>query len=162
MRTFLAAATLLLAAAPATAQILLDRFGYLVTGQNGTAGEFCWVFDCAPRPLAVAAGETLTLRVNAPHLTFFAIGGALGPAPCLPIPGIANALLLDPASLVILASGVVGQSSPILACWGGVEQVPLVLPPGLPPGFSFHSQAIADLTPSLGLAFSVAVHATVQ
>lgn len=158
--TFFLAAAIPGSAAPA--QVLIDRFGYQVTGQNGTAGEFCWVFDCTPRPLAVVAGETLTLRVNAPFQTFFAIGGALGPAPCVPIPGIANALLLDPASLVILASGTVAQPSPILACWGGFETVALPLPAGLPLGFAFVTQALADLPPATGLTFSVAVRATVQ
>ncbi len=40
--------------------------------------------------------------------------------------------------------------------------MPLALPAGLPPGVSFCSQAIADLTPTTGFAFSVAVLATVQ
>jgi hypothetical protein len=150
------------ATSAAPAQIALDRFGFQVTGQNGTAGEFCWVVDCTPRPLAVLAGETLTLRVNAPFQQLFAIGGALGTAPCVQIPGIANALLLDPASLVILASGLVSQPSPILSCWGGFELVQLPLPAGQPPGFSFVSQAIADLAPTTGLALSVAVRNTVQ
>jgi hypothetical protein len=158
--TFLLAALAATAAAPA--QIALDRFGFQVIGQNGTAGEFCWVVDCTPRPLGVVAGETLTLRVNAPFQQFFAIGGALGTVPCVPIPGIANALLLDPSSLVILASGVVAQPSPILSCWGGYQLVSMPLPNGLPLGFSFAAQAIADLTPTTGLAFSVAVLATVQ
>ena len=162
MRILLTPVVLLLAGALVPAQVAIDRFGYLVTGQNGTAGEFCWIFDCTPRPLAVVAGETLTLRVNAPHLAFFAIGASLGPGPCVPVPGIANALLLDPGAIVVLASALVGQPSPVLACWGGVEQVPLALPPGLPLGVSFHSQAIAELTPAWGLAFSVAVAVTVQ
>jgi hypothetical protein len=161
-RASLPFAVLPFACALAPAQVVMDRFGYQVTGQNGTAGEFCWVFDCAPRTLAVVAGETLTLRVNAPFQAFFAIGASLGTANCVTIPGIANALLLDPNSLVILASGTVSQPSPILSCWGGYEQVPLQLPAGLPTGIWFASQAIADLTPPFGLAFAVAVVATVQ
>jgi hypothetical protein len=151
-----------LAAGTVHAQVVLNRFGHQVTGQNGTAGEFCWVFDCTPRQLAVAAGETLTLRVNAPFQTFFAIGASLTATNCAPLPGFVNALILD-LPVVVLAAGPVSQSTPILACWGGYEQVPFAVPPGLPLGFSFTTQAVADLQgPTPGLAFSVAVRMTVQ
>ena len=161
-RAFLSLATVLLTTGAAAAQVALDRFGYLVTGQNGTAGEFCHVFDCTPRALAVVAGETLTLRVNAPFQSFFAIGASFSAPNCAPIPGFANALVLD-LPIVVLAFGAVSQQSPILSCWDGTHQVPLVIPAGAPQGASFASQAIADLQgPTPGLAFSVAVVATVQ
>ena len=153
----------LFAAASTPAQVVMDRFGFLVQGQTGTAGEFCWVFDCNPRQLAIVSGETLTLRVNAPHQTLYAIGASSGAHNCVPIPGFANALMLD-FPFFVLSFGLVSQMSPILACWGGVEQVQLQLPSGLPPGVSFAAQAIADLQNPMSqtpLAFSVSVVCTV-
>ena len=155
-----ALATALSLTAPAHAQVLPGVFGYQVTGQNGTAGEFCWQFDCTPRQLTVASGETLSLRINAPYQNFFAIGASFSATSCTSIPGIENRLVLDPPILT-LALGVVGQSSPILACWGGMENVPL----GLPSGLQFTTQAVAvvpSLTSPTAVAMSVAVTTRVQ
>ena len=155
--------TALLFTAPAFGQVVMGRFGFQVTGQLGTAGEFCWGFDCTPRLLGVVAGETLTLRINAPHLTLYAIGWAPTATSCVPIPGFNNSLILDPP-IFLLTFGLVSQQSPILACWGGTEQVLLPLPIGVPTGSVIAMQALADLpstTPST-LAFSAAVVITVQ
>jgi hypothetical protein len=155
--------TALLFTAPAFGQVVMDRFGFQTTGQLGTAGEFCWVFDCTPRQLGVVAGETLTLRVNAPWQTFYLIGAAPTATNCVPIPGFNNSLILG-LPIVVLSFGLVSQQSPILACWGGIEQVPLPLPIGVPQGASIAMQAIADLQgpgPAT-LAFSVAVEIIVQ
>ena len=154
--------TALLFAAPAFGQVVMGRFGFQATGQVGTAGEFCWVFDCAPRHLGVVAGETLSLRINAPYQTLYVIGAAPDAPNCVPIPGFNNSLMLG-APIVVLSFGLVSQQSPILACWGGTEQVSLPLPNGVPPGASIAMQAIADLQgPAASLAFSVAVRIIVQ
>lgn len=154
--------TALLFAAPAFGQVVMGRFGFQTTGQLGTAGEFCWVFDCTPRQLGVVAGETLTLRVNAPHQTLYAIGWAPTATSCVPIPGFNNSLILD-LPIFILSFGLVSQQSPILACWGGTEQVSLPLPNGVPQGASIAMQAIADLpNPAPALSFSAAVQIIVQ
>ncbi|HZN39558.1 MAG TPA: hypothetical protein VFD82_12190 [Planctomycetota bacterium] len=155
--------TALLFATPAFGQVVMGRFGFVATGQLGTAGEFCWVFDCTPRQLSVVAGETLTLRINAPYQAFYAIGWAPDAPNCVPIPGFNNSLILG-LPIGVLTAGFVSQQSPILACWGGTEQVLLPLPNGVPSGASVALQAIADLpspTPST-LSFSVAVVLTVQ
>lgn len=160
----LALAAITLLAGASTAQVIPGVFGYRVTGQNGTAGEFCWQFDCAPRPLTVVAGETLTLTINAPFQNFFAVGASFSATSCTPIPGIENALILD-APIVTLALGVVSQSSPMLACWGGFDNVSLPLPNGLPTGLAFSTQAVAvvpNATTIDGISFSVAVTNTVQ
>jgi hypothetical protein len=155
--------TALLFATPAFGQVVMGKFGFQATGQLGTAGEFCWVFDCTPRQLPVVAGETLTLRINAPYQTLYAIGWA-GDAPnCVPIPGFNNSLILG-VPISMLSFGLVSQQSPILACWGGTHQVPLPIPSGVPSGASIAMQALADLpspTPST-LSFSVAVVISVQ
>jgi hypothetical protein len=155
--------TALLFATPAFGQVVLNRFGFQATGQLGTAGEFCFVFDCTPRQLTVVAGETLTLRVNAPYQTLYAIGWAADAPNCIPIPGFNNSLVLG-VPIVVLTFGLVGQQSPILACWGGYQQVPLPIPIGAPSGASIAMQALADLpspTPTT-LCFSVAIVINVQ
>lgn len=159
--TFLLAATL--ATASLAAQVRPGIFGHLVQGQNGTAGEFCLQFDCTPRPLAVVAGETLTLIVNAPYQAPFAIGLSLSATSCIALPFAANQLILDPP-FVVVALGLVSQHSPILACWGGRDAATLPLPPGLPLGLQFATQAICEMQTLSGTmpAFSVAVLATVR
>ena len=151
-------------AAAAGAQVVPGVFGHTVTGRNGTAGEFCWSFDCTPRPLAIVGGETLTLRVNAPYQAIFAVGASFGATRCAPVPGLRNMLVLDP-TIVILGAGAVTGTSPILACWGGYEQLALVLPPGLPTGLTLATQAVAEVPdPFAGtqFSFSVATLLTVQ
>ncbi|MCC6672678.1 MAG: hypothetical protein IT458_16560 [Planctomycetes bacterium] len=148
----------------ALAQVRPGIYGYLVRGQAGQAGEFCHVFDCTPRALAVVAGETLTLTVNAPRQAVFGIAVAPSASGCIQIPGLANALVLD-APFFTLALGVVSQQSPVRACWDGRQDLSLPLPPTLPTGFQFATQAVAAVplaTGGDGPAFSVAVVTTVR
>ncbi|GAB4150989.1 MAG: hypothetical protein Fur0037_19670 [Planctomycetota bacterium] len=160
------ALSLVLAAAlsvTASAQVRPGIFGYLVQGQNGTAGEFCHVFDCTVRPHAATAGETLRLTINAPLHAPFAIGISARATSCLPLPFAANMLVLDPP-IATLAAGLVSQPSPILACWGGTVSVPLPIPRGLPPGLWFATQAICLMQTTTGYqpAFSIAVGTTIR
>src|SRR5690242_19193859 len=91
------------------AQVHPGIFGHQMTGVNGTAGEFCQVFDCTPRTFNVQAGETLTLRVNAPLNALFAIGAAFSATSCLSLPVAANSLILD-QPIITLAIGTVNTS----------------------------------------------------
>jgi hypothetical protein len=144
------------------AQVHPGIFGHQMTGVNGTAGEFCQVFDCTPRTFNAQAGETLTLCVNAPLNALFAIGASFSATSCLSLPVAANSLILD-QPIVTLAIGTVNTPSPILACWGGTVTVPLSVPQSAV-GISFATQAVADV-PNIGgnrLAFSVAILATVH
>lgn len=160
------ATTLLLAsllAASLHAQVRPGIFGHLVQGLNGSAGEFCHAFDCTPRPFAAASGERLNLVVNAPWQNPFVLGLSLSATSCVTLPFAANMLILD-LPIVPVAVGIVSQQSPILACWGGTESVPLALPPNLPLGFQFATQAVV-LMPMLNgnqPAFSVAVLTTIR
>lgn len=152
----------LTATAALRAQVRPGVFGHQVTGVNGTGGEFCLQFDCTPRTFNAQAGETLTLRVNAPLNVLFAIGASFSATSCLSLPIAANSLILD-QPIVTLAIGTVNTPSPILACWGGTVSVPLAVPPNTA-GISFATQAIADV-PNVGgsrLAFSVAIVTTVH
>jgi hypothetical protein len=160
--THLAAALACVVAARLDAQVRPGVFGYQVVSSTGIAGEFCLQFDCTPRASTCTAGETLTLRVNAPHNNLFAIGASLSATSCLSIPGIGNMLVIDPP-IVTIAVGIVANVNPALACWGGTVQVPLTVPAGVPHGLSFASQALADVPGLNGTApsFSVAVITTI-
>jgi hypothetical protein len=150
-------------AGSAAAQVRPGVFGYLVSSSLGQAGEFCHLFDCTPRALTVPDGDTLTFRVNTELRSPFAILIAPTASQCLRIPGIENALVLDP-SLAFLFTGVVSQPSPVLACWSGFDTVSARPPRGLS-GVSFATQAVAfvpTLSSRSAPAFSVAVVTTIR
>jgi hypothetical protein len=151
------------AAAPAVAQVRPGVYGYVVRGQAGIAGEFCHVFDCTPRLLTVSRGETLSLEVNAPFMTPYALGLAFSATSCLSSPLFGNALILD-LPIELLAVGLVDQGSPILSCWGGTRQNLLFVPPTVPLGLQFSTQALAVVPTLQGdqASFSVAVTCTVR
>jgi hypothetical protein len=144
------------------AQVAPGVFGYQVVSSTGTAGEFCLVFDCTPRTSTCTAGETLTLRVNAPQSSFFAIGASLSATGCISLPGIDNSLVID-LPIVTLAVGIVANASPALSCWGGTVSVPFTVPAGVPHGLSFATQALAEVPDrnGTGPALSVAVITTI-
>src|SRR5262249_30260879 len=88
------AAALALPSAGVTAQVRPGVFGSQGTSPAGTAGEFCFTFDCTPRPLTCTAGDTLTLRVNAPFQNLYVIGASLTATSCTPVPPLSNALVI--------------------------------------------------------------------
>lgn len=147
------------------AQVVPGLFGYLVSGTGGTSGEHCHTFDCTPRPHTATAGETLTLRVNAPRLGFFAIGISLSATSCTPLPFAGNALVLD-GPLATLTVGTITQVNLWRSCWGGHLEWPLPLPASLPPGFTFATQAVAQTplltAPGSMASLSVAVRTTIR
>lgn len=164
MRTHTLLLSVLLSGSALAAQIRPGVFGYLVQGTGGAAGEFCHQFDCTPRPHSAVAGETLRLTINAPERALFIIGASFSATSCLSLPIADNALVLD-LPLATLAVGVVNRPSPVLACWGGTVDVPLPLPPVVPSGFTFATQAVAEvpgIQPGAPISFSVAVVTTVR
>lgn len=160
---FLALLGLVMTAASTPAQIRVGQFGFTVDGQLGTAGEFCWNFDCEPRPGRALLGEVLDLTVRAPLSAPYAIGLSLGAGGCREIPGVVNELVLE-FPLLVLAPGLVGQPSQIRACYGGFEVRRLRVPAFLPPGFQFALQAAAVIPTEHGIgpAVSAAVLITVE
>ncbi len=160
-----ALATVLLLSTLAPAQIRLGEMGFQVRGIAGTAGDFCWGFNCTPRPLAITSGETLTLTVRAPKGAPFVVVVAVNATSCLQLPLIGNALVLD-LPLFVAYAGVIDQPSPILVCYDGFTTRSVPLPNGLPPGATLALQAGANIGtiqfPSTGFALSSAVLATVR
>ena len=153
----------LLGASNVPAQLRPGVFGFTVSGVHGSAGEFCWTFDCVPRRARADRGETLDLVVRAPWSAPYAIGISPGAGSCLQLPFIGNQLVLD-SPLFLAALGRVNQPSPIKACYGGVQRVPLRIPRWVPPGFQFALQAVAVVPTERGMgpAFSVAILITIE
>ena len=153
----------LLGASDVPTQIRPGQFGFTVTGVHGSAGEFCWAFDCVPRPARADRGETLDLVVRAPWMAPYAIGISPGAGSCLQLPSIENQLVLD-FPLFVAALGRVSQPSSIKACYGGLLRSQLRIPHWVPPGFQFALQTVAVVPTERGMrpAFSVAVLITVQ
>ncbi|MGE0144154.1 MAG: hypothetical protein AB7I19_10675 [Planctomycetota bacterium] len=149
-----------LISAAASAQIVLGDVGFQVLGQGGTAGAFCRGFDCRPATLGVLRGETLTITVRAPQGAAYALVAALSASSCTPVPGIWHELALD-APLFPLRAGTVSQSSPILSCYDGFENIALSIPNALPSGSALALQAAAmvgtPIAPNAGTALATPV-----
>jgi hypothetical protein len=144
------------------AQYPLGAAGFHWNGSiGGGAGAFCWGFTCAPSPVTVTTGETVTLTVrghpSAPYYILFSVSQA---TQCTSFPGVLNALVLTPP-LMAPVIGTLWQASPILSCPQAFDQVTFIWPPGVQLGLTFHLQALTLGDGGLP-AFTQAVEVTVQ
>ncbi len=122
-------------------------------------GQDCGPVPCTPfvaGPVGVNQPRILT-HYGAPQ-TLYVIGLGL-PAPCAPIPGIDNALLLG--GPIVLDWGIT-TSPPFVplpcALSQGVANFSLVLPPTVPIGITFRVQSLG-VSNSGALAFGPAIEA---
>jgi hypothetical protein len=123
-------------------------------------GQDCGPFSCLPMssgPIGAASTGSITVygAPNAPYALGISI--AAGAGPCVSVLEIGNTLLLDPASTVTLAFGIVPPSSVPLACGNGYANVSLPVPYGTPTGLQFRLQAIATGGNSRQVAFTIAI-----
>ena len=150
----------LIFASPVSAQIMFGEMGFQISGINGTAGDACWGFSCTPQPLAVQNGETLTLTVRAPLGAPYAIVAGFSATSCLRVPGIWNALVLDPP-LLALFGGSVSQLNQTRFCYDGYEILNLSIPNNIPVATTLALQAVAVIgtppQPSAGFGLSSAI-----
>jgi hypothetical protein len=151
--------TLFLFAAAATAQSVPD-VGLQLDGGILTVlyGQSCGPVACTPFPGgAVNGGATRNLIHSSAQNTIYAIAIGL-PGPCLAFPGVGNALLLDPATVVTLAVGLT-VPAPMAACRQGQARAQLAVPNAVPPGIMFRLQSLgispSTGTPALGPAIEV-------
>ena len=154
----------LVLSAPAAAQSPADAAGLQWAGASGnTAGTFCWGFQCAPSSTSVAPGESVTLLVRGVELNaIFLVGVSATATSCIPIPGIAHSLVLDPP-IYVAFSGILDQPSPILACPDAYKTIPFVFPSTAIPGSSFGVQAfVLPNSTSLPPTFTQAIVITVS
>jgi hypothetical protein len=156
-------AALVLLAGSLAAQYPADATGFFWEGQTTSqGGVFCWGFSCTPEPITVAAGETGTLSIRKELNDFYAIGITPTGTSCIPLPGIAHALVLDPP-ITILWTGALTVPSGVLACPSGLDPRTVVVPPGLAPGTSFVLQGLVATIGFAGpeFAFTTALRFTV-
>ncbi len=136
----------------------------LPTSLSPVAGQACGPFTCTPFPsgslTTTAASLVRTVRVYGDANSLYVLAMSTGPIvqPCVPIPGIGNALILG-APMVVVAFGVTGPYLPStsLACHQGVGTVQLTLPPVSPSVIPFRIQALTYSFLTQGPAFTVAI-----
>lgn len=135
----------LLLAVPLAAQYPADATALRWEGVTSSAGPFCWGFSCDLETAEVVPGESGTLMVRGEWNQIYALALSLSASRCIPLPNVANGLVLDdPVHIVI--TGVCGNPSPILACPSGTDTFRISIPRALPAGFSFSVQAIVTVT----------------
>ena len=147
-----------------TAQISPGEFGFAAFSLLSRTGTTCSGFSCTPRPLEVAVGDTITLQVIAPHNALHVVLFSAPTYGCQAILGVTNSLILHPGSLLTGIVGPVSQPNAALFCHNGIVKHQINVPAVLPPGTRWGMQAVA-VVPRLfgsGLAFSVAIDATIQ
>ncbi len=152
----LAAAGLPLGAQTATDVGLMMDGGLLTVIYGQTCGAFtCTPFTAGP----VGAGNPHRVYVygalNQPHVLAIDLANTL---PCLPLPGFANALVLQQQP-VTLALGVNAPWFSTTACPVGRGTHTLQFPIGTPPGIAFDLQALTISGSGLP-AFTVAIRST--
>jgi hypothetical protein len=137
--------------------------GPLATTVTAVAGQVCGAFTCTPFPLltpSTAASLVRTVRIYGDANSLFVLAMSTGPTaqPCVPIPGIANALILG-QPMAVVAFGVTGPflPTPSIACQQGVATLQLQLPPVSPAVIPFVLQALTFSHATQGPAFTVAV-----
>ncbi len=135
----------------ATEQIRLGEFGFTMTGKAGSAGGGCWGASCTPTTMDIIRGETVLLHIGAPFGAPYLIGLSLGPSQCTRFPGLQNELLLDPASMVVLAGGAVSQRSSMRFCYSGFENQNLFVPMTAPIGMQLVFQTISVVANNKGV-----------
>lgn len=160
LHKLLRAALVVALAAATTSEAHAQLFGPGLTWSSdsgSSAGSF--VFDCTPRDVAVAAGDTVTITAWGDVGSPFALLFAPSASSCLPLTGIEGALVLD-FPVLLAGVGVLNDVTPCLSCPQGIAELSLTLGGGFPPGASF---SIQDLGFGAGdLAFSVAITATFE
>ena len=131
--------------------------GLTWTGSSGgNAGGF--IPSCSNAPVTAVRGESVSVRVWGDPKAPFALLAAAGGHQCLPIPGLGNALVLDPP-LVPIAFGTLTQSSPCLSCPPGFQELQFSVPRTLPLGAAASFQALGFGAGNP--AFTAAVTATI-
>jgi hypothetical protein len=128
------------------------------------AGQVCGPFTCTPFPSGSVTSPVIsnvrTVRVYGDANSLYVLAMSTGPVaqPCVPIPGIGNALILG-QPMMLLTFGVTGPllPSPSIACRQGVGTYQLVLPIVAPSVIPFRLQALTFSFTTQGPAFTVAI-----
>jgi len=158
--------TALAAALPAQGSVLVNDVGLTMDGGILTViyGQGCGPFTCAPFIAGGVGGGQPPRTVvvyGAPSQVYVLAIDVANSAPCIPFPGIGNALILG-VQPVTLAIGVLGPGSLIAPCQQGRAGYQLAFPVGAPVGVQFELQALAMSASQNVPAFTIALQATIQ
>lgn len=130
---------------------------------TGLVGQRCGAFTCQPfggNVPAPANALVRPVRIYGDANSLYILGMSTGPtaAPCIPIPGIGNALIIS-QPMAAISIGVTGAYLPstTLACRQGVATFQLALPPVAIGSVPFLLQALTFSFATQGPAFTVAV-----
>ncbi|MFT4516047.1 MAG: hypothetical protein ACI89X_003557 [Planctomycetota bacterium] len=138
------------------------EIGFAVAGPNGMSGFPCDPVTCTPATVDADSGDTLALRLKGaryqPHLLLLSIA----PAPCVPVPGFAGALLVQPPGVIFIMdlswyNVFVTGPGPTCGGWIGMQLVPV---PALPMNMVIYLQTLAPINGQL--TFSNAVEVTIN
>lgn len=126
----------------------------------GTAGGATGSYfpNCRNLPVIAVPNDNVVLRVWGDPGSVFLLLAAGSANQCLPIPGVANGLVLD-FPVFPVAAGLLTQTTPCLSCPPGFEAFAFVVPP-LPIGSTASFQAVGFGAGQF--AFTVAITAVVQ
>ncbi len=127
-------------------------------------GQSCGPFTCTPLyagPVAAGQPGRSVIVHGAPNQPFALAIDFANSAPCIPFPGIANALTLG-AQPVTIAFGVIGSGTLIGPCNQGRAWCGLSFPVGAPSGVQFELQALAMSASQNVPAFSSALQSSIQ
>jgi hypothetical protein len=109
------------------------------SGSSGN-GVRSFVPNCTNLPVTAVPGETVTLTVWGDMMAPFALFAAYSGTQCTPIPGLGNALILDPP-LVTVTFGALTLVTPCLSCPPGLQNLTFTVPLTVPAGASVAFQA---------------------
>ena len=163
--TLFLTAALGVAALPAQGSVTVNDVGLTMDGGMLTViyGQSCGPFTCTPffaGPVAVGQPSRSVIVYGAQLQPFVLAIDLVNPAPCLPIPGIANSLILG-LQPITLAVGLIGPASFVTPCQQGRAWYGLSFPVGTPTGVSFELQALA-FSPSQNVpAFTIALRSQI-
>jgi hypothetical protein len=124
-----------------------------------TASVRSFLPSCTDFPVTAVVNEAVEVRVWGDQQAPFILLAGPSARQCTPIPGLGNALMLD-APVILIAAGVLTQTSPCLSCPPGYEGIPMVVPASFPSGgaISFQGVSFGARNP----AFTAAITATVR
>lgn len=154
------------AALPAQGSVLVNDVGLTMDGGMLTViyGQSCGPFTCTPfvaGPVGVGQPPRSVVVYGRPAQVYVLAIDLANGAPCIPFPGIANALILG-VQPITLAIGLLGPGSTITPCQQGRAAYLLSFPAGTPTSVPFQLQGLA-MSPSQNVpAFTVALQSSTQ
>jgi hypothetical protein len=128
---------------------------------SGIVGQQCGPLACAPFPGGTVAllQQRTFVHWSVPYTPYLIAIGL--PGPCMQVPGIANSLLLAPASVVLLSVGATGGPPLNAWCLQGQGRYTLTFPASAPLPITFRIQSVGMTTNAM-VGLGPAIELTLQ